>query len=572
MSQPTLGPLKIFYPPGEWFKAPSAQTAMVHAVLIISATGALLYPFAALLLGTFNTVVAITIALQLATYIVLLVLNQRGHTQLVAWLVSFAYIIAAALLLPVGEAAVFQIGTLYVIAALLGTYTLGIRGGVVVGVIAAATSLASVVYTVEVANADYWQASSPYMYWFAHVLYIVFTVFTLAVARTALARNLQQLNTMRQSLADTHERLNITQSRFDTLTQRLPVGVFITDPQGNTQYGNPVFWQLLGAGTGQLNGVWELLPESEHLRIRELARQILRKHQPINFEAHFSPPDGSTRWVAVNAIPQFNEDGSLSHVLGIVQDITAQKLAEKARIDGQRNQLLHALIHEFAHDLRDPLSALMMSVQTLSLAATPPPALTAEIEQKALGVEAALHSLLVLSHAEQDEYPLKLTEVNLVALAHDALAPYRRQLDARGLQLAETLPATPVLVTLGEREMRRALRHLVARWVQTTPQNGQMRLTIELSDDAPPKQMVRLELWNSHTGNSILNDFPATDNAATATGPGNALGISLARAIMKLHCGDLKECQDKTNGGVGISCQFPVDLRHFQREKATVAG
>jgi len=132
-----------------------------------------------------------------------------------------------------------------------------------------------------------------------------------------------------------------------TLSDLLPVGILIVEvPQAGTQRVNRYLKQLLGDGDGA--------PSSDtglHLQLFEGGREIGGEDQPIQkamrsgravpaYEGALQRPDGRRIPVLISAAPLLGDDGEVRGGIGVLMDISQQKLSE-----AQERALLHELQH-----------------------------------------------------------------------------------------------------------------------------------------------------------------------------------------------------------------------------------
>src|SRR4030042_170908 len=132
------------------------------------------------------------------------------------------------------------------------------------------------------------------------------------------------------------EDLQKSQHIFQTLAQVSPVGIFRTDPDGNTPYVNPKYLELTGLsldevmGGGWLNAVH---PEDRN-KLKESWSLDFKSQKISKAEYRFLRPDGSIIWIIGKAVPEMigNE---VSGYIGTITDITEGKQAEKALIESE---------------------------------------------------------------------------------------------------------------------------------------------------------------------------------------------------------------------------------------------
>ncbi|MEN9216150.1 MAG: PAS domain S-box protein [Gloeomargarita sp. HHBFW_bins_162] len=142
---------------------------------------------------------------------------------------------------------------------------------------------------------------------------------------------------------------NINEVYYRTLFNLLPVGVSITDREGNLIECNPAATEILGISARKHrqrqidSSAWRILrPDGTPMPSEEYASvQALRHNRSVTGQIQqVVRPDGSTRWLSVNAAPLPNEQGVVITYI----DITEQREAEAARqkMEQQLNQIAEA--------------------------------------------------------------------------------------------------------------------------------------------------------------------------------------------------------------------------------------
>jgi C4-dicarboxylate-specific signal transduction histidine kinase len=117
------------------------------------------------------------------------------------------------------------------------------------------------------------------------------------------------------------------------------------------------------------------LSNAVHTNDRQIfARSMLtamRRGAPIDFRFRVTGEEGAVRWLSARANPARSEDGHTHMVNGLFTDVTQLKRLEDER-ETQRREVAHltrrTLVNELstsiAHELNQPLSAIMMNAET----------------------------------------------------------------------------------------------------------------------------------------------------------------------------------------------------------------
>jgi PAS domain S-box-containing protein len=125
--------------------------------------------------------------------------------------------------------------------------------------------------------------------------------------------------------------LRESEKRFRTLASRAPVGIFMTNPQGDTVFVNDSWCAISGLPAERALGDGWLQAVHPDDRSRVVAgwEQAVGGGGASVAEYRFVRPDGSTAWVQGNAVQLRDPSGRLAGYVGTVADFTARKLAEE---------------------------------------------------------------------------------------------------------------------------------------------------------------------------------------------------------------------------------------------------
>lgn len=233
--------------------------------------------------------------------------------------------------------------------------------------------------------------------------------------------------------------LRQSESLLRMILKALPVGVWMSDPQGRILYANQASRNLLGTEgdalpdptvlQAWLHGTGEPLPPRDFVLARAIAGENPAQGQLLEIESG----TGTARLVVqCDAIPICDDAGLLRAVIVVMEDITERTQREQAR---------ESIEHMMRHDLRSPLTG-FASLSRLLLRLNN---MTEEqrdwITKLGASANAMLRTIdayLKLSRIERGNLAMEGVESDLVTLARDACA---------GLALAPQFSGRHVLLT-----------------------------------------------------------------------------------------------------------------------------
>lgn len=125
--------------------------------------------------------------------------------------------------------------------------------------------------------------------------------------------------------------LRKSEARFRAICETSPLGIFLTDENGDNVYANAAHGNIIGLSFAELagRGWWQALHPEDRERVLEQWSEVRRTHAPFYGEHRYVRKDGEIVWTAVNAAPIMDE-GTVRGYVGIAEDITKTKRMEEA--------------------------------------------------------------------------------------------------------------------------------------------------------------------------------------------------------------------------------------------------
>ncbi|HUN90413.1 MAG TPA: two-component system sensor histidine kinase KdpD [Burkholderiaceae bacterium] len=237
------------------------------------------------------------------------------------------------------------------------------------------------------------------------------------------------------------------------------------------------------------------------------------------------------------------------HYVDVAQSTTLQMESERLR-----NSLLAAI----SHDLRTPLSALIVLADSLAMTTPPPTRAQAEISA-ALRDQAHRLSLLVENLLDMARLQAGRIEMNrewqpLEEVVGSALKSIEPSL--AGHVVAVRLPADLPLVEFDATLMERVIANLVENAVKYTPAGSHIEIGAAIQDGS------RVALWVDDDGpglppgreEDIFKKFERGDKESST--PGVGLGLAICRAIVDAHGGTIR-AENRAGGGARFILELP---------------
>jgi signal transduction histidine kinase len=266
-----------------------------------------------------------------------------------------------------------------------------------------------------------------------------------------------------------------------------------------------------------------------------------------------------------------DEVSALSATFNRMADDLQTRAAALQEGDRVRRQLLA----DVSHELMTPLSAIRGYVETLGM---PEVILDEETRGRYLDVareetyklEAIIGDLLDLARLEGGGDTLEFDEVLVDDLFRRVADRHQPTLTERRITLSTSVAAGTPLVWGDADRLEQALQNVAANAIRHTPEGGTVTLGAERAED-----FVRITVADSGPGipsehlPHIFDRFYKADasRAGTSVRSGSGLGLSIVRAIVHRHGGDVSAA-NQPGGGAVFTLRLPAALKST-RERAS---
>jgi len=235
---------------------------------------------------------------------------------------------------------------------------------------------------------------------------------------------------------------------------------------------------------------------------------------------------------------------------------TAATLREE---DRRKDELLAML----AHELRNPLSAIAVSLPFIEQGAarTPGESRAREvIRRQTFHLGRLVDGLLDVARVTQGRIPLRFEPVELGHLVGRVADGVREsQMSTRGQSLEVTLPTSRVFVSGDPLRLEQIFSNVLENASKYTPAGGHVSLTVALDSDGNGARVVVKDDGIGIEAESLATIFGLfwqSDVSLDRTAGGLGIGLTLVRRLVELHGGTI----EARSGGAGQGSEFELRL------------
>ena len=349
------------------------------------------------------------------------------------------------------------------------------------------------------------------------------------------------------------EGLKQSEERFRTLASHAPVGIFLTDKQGECQFVNEYLCKMLDLSVPDAQGfgwVHSLHPDDRE-RIVEEWKNATHRKTFFSEEYRFQRPDGGVSWVSGTAVPRESEEGQVLEYLGVCADITPLKHLEneiRKYAEGLEHEVLNrtARIQELelrrmqveklaalaqvaagvAHEINNPLASIAQSMTLFKRAISPRHhryQYIGKIEECIERIARIVKQLYQLNRPEPPIFQLN----NIIDTVRNSVDIMKDLAAKRGIKVISRLPAAPISAKISQSDVIQVLCNLIQNALDVSEPDDKISISV-----VPRSDTVAIRVRDHGPGippeiaPHIFEPFFTTKSEANAGGMGLGLAIS----------------------------------------------
>lgn len=387
--------------------------------------------------------------------------------------------------------------------------------------------------------------------------------------------------------------------------------VVVLEPDGSIVRFNSACERIIGITSHEAAGLMfvdEFIEEDGRASARQCIERILRGEHPVECEYGLRTPAGERRVIAWSNTAIYDTDGHARYLICTGVDITERKLAEdeirvlnsdlEKRVERRTAQLEDAnreLTQEVAersrtqrelevakeaaeaansakdrflavlsHELRTPLTPVLASIEVVQ----DDPTLSDSVRERFqtirrnVELEAQLiDDLLDLTRIAKGKLQLSFDLIDVHALLRNVLEICDAGVREKNLHIDVALEAGKHWVRGDSARLQQVFWNLVKNAIKFTPDGGRIDIRSRVDDS----NRIALEITDTGIGiqaealGKIFDAFEQASRDITRLFGGLGLGLSISKALVEAHGGDIHARSEGDGRGATFSVVLPVE-------------
>ena len=290
-----------------------------------------------------------------------------------------------------------------------------------------------------------------------------------------------------------------------------------------------------------------------------------------NLKVEVEVPQVGQRTLSLSARPVRSRAGMAPLILLSLEDITERERAERERerllqqareAEAEAAQATLAkdrFLAILSHDLRTPMSALLLHVDLLRRRAAEGAAIDQSIDaiERAARIQERLtDDLLDLSRISSGKLEMALERVDIAAVVREAIVVVRAMAHGQSVALEEHVDASVHPVMGDPVRLRQVVWNLLTNAIKYTPAGGRIVASVRAVDGH-----ARIQVTDTGVGiepDHLPRVFDVFSEAGSTRHGGLGLGLTIVRHVVQQHGGTVQAASPGAGQGATFTVTLPV--------------
>jgi len=354
--------------------------------------------------------------------------------------------------------------------------------------------------------------------------------------------------------------LGQARSRLAAIVESSDDAIISKDLNGIIKSWNKAATRIFGYSEEEIVGssILKLIPAELHSEEYNILKKLKAGERIDHFETTRLHKNGDRLDVSLTISPVKDSSGKVVGASKVLRDVTDRKRLQRSLVEAEAIAATGKMAATIAHEINNPLEALVNSVYLAKLNASNPEQVVAFLSMAESELERVSH-IAKQTLGYYREYA-STVEIQLGALVQEVLKIYSPKLQSAGIELDEQLPPTqPVMLRKGE--MIQVISNLITNAIHAMPSGGRLTVTVQdvirsghsgaLLSVADQGVGIPSELLKK-----IFEPFFTTRHSV-----GTGIGLWIAKQFVEGHGGtiEVRSSVDSVTRGTTMSLFIPHD-------------
>lgn len=374
--------------------------------------------------------------------------------------------------------------------------------------------------------------------------------------------------------AVSYKRIMESEERFRSLSENTPDIIYALNKEGAFSYVNPAWERILGHNPSEMIGkkFVELVKKEDSEKFTQLFDQVWKEKKIIrDTPGTLLDKEGKERIFSASGAPNFDSEGNVISLVGILRDITEQTLLEGQLRHAKKMEAIGTLAGGIAHDFNNLLMGIQgyASLLLLTIDEKHP------FYEKLVGINQQVRSGVdltkqLLGFARGGKYEVRPVNINNILQKSSEMFGRTK----KEIRIHRQFQGDLWTVEADQGQIEQALLNLFVNASQAMPGGGALYLETRNiiissfgSDQPRPGKYVKISIIDTgegmeeHVVERIFEPFYTTKEMGRGTG----LGLAMVYGIVKSHGGSIFAASQKGEGST-FSIYLPASDKKMAPE------
>ena len=350
----------------------------------------------------------------------------------------------------------------------------------------------------------------------------------------------------------------LSERRFiDNVMNSAGVGILITDAKGKILSINPRIEEIFVTKSSEVIGKpADVIFSGDQRAIFHIIRETMRKKKDTEKEVNFVQKEDELI-LKVNSFVVFDGDKRFSGVATLIQDVTETKRLSESLRRMEKMAAIGTMAAGVAHELRNPLSGIYTTIQTLTkeLACTGEQKLEMDaVLEEVDRMETLIQEILRFSKP----LPLTISKGDINAVLKKCVAALQDKIKAKRIRVLCEAQDETAYLRADMDKMHQVFLNLLVNAIEASEEGGTVEIhsrSIPFSNNGRPKG-IEIQVTDHGVGIPPDNLSKIFDPFFTTKNYGTGLGLTICAKIIEEHNGEIIVKSENGRGSV-----FTIRLR-----------